>query len=197
MRVISTTLRLILLSSLSACATIVSGTSQRVVIDTVPEGAQCGVSQNGMPIGQVSSTPGSVQVQKSSGMVQINCTKAGYQSAQNLQSSGVNGWVFGNILIGGLVGVIVDFASGAAYEYQPDMMLSLQGQVGGPNVAAVPYGYPNSAAPLATASLETDEAQRFEAATGRPIPASHGLIRLPPSSPNGDYTYIWPAHSSE
>ncbi len=153
-----------------------------------------------MQVGQIASTPGSVQVQKGSGTVQITCTKPGYQAAQNMQSSGVNGWVFGNILIGGLVGAVVDLASGAAYEYQPNMMLSLQGQAGGgPNVAALPYGYQNqySGAPIATASAQTDDAQRFETATGRPIPVSHGLIRLPPANPNGDYTYVWPTQNSE
>jgi hypothetical protein len=36
------------------------------------------------------------------------------------------------------------------------------------------------------------EAQRYRLATGRILPASHGLIVLPPTTPKGDETYIWP-----
>jgi len=36
------------------------------------------------------------------------------------------------------------------------------------------------------------EAERFRLATGRTLPASHGLIVLPPTTPKGDETYIWP-----
>jgi hypothetical protein len=36
------------------------------------------------------------------------------------------------------------------------------------------------------------EAERYRLATGRVLPASHGLIVLPPTTPKGDETYIWP-----
>ena len=50
----------ITLGGLAACATIVDGTSQRVSVNTTPEGASCRVLQGGMPIGFVASTPGVV-----------------------------------------------------------------------------------------------------------------------------------------
>lgn len=33
--------------------------------------------------------------------------------------------VFGNIMIGGVIGVVSDFASGAAYEYKPKVQILL------------------------------------------------------------------------
>jgi len=36
------------------------------------------------------------------------------------------------------------------------------------------------------------EAERYRVATGKSLPAAHGLIVLPPATPNGDQTYIWP-----
>ena len=36
------------------------------------------------------------------------------------------------------------------------------------------------------------EAERYQLAFGKALPASHGVIVLPPSTPNGDITYIWP-----
>jgi hypothetical protein len=44
--------------------------------------------------------------------------------------------------------------------------------------------------------LPTD-AERYRAATGRSLPAVHGLITLPPATPHGDYTYIWAASARE
>ncbi len=34
-------------------------------------------------------------------------------------------------------------------------------------------------------------AERYRAATGKALPASHGTIVLPPTTPGGDETYIW------
>jgi hypothetical protein len=46
--------------------------------------------------------------------------------------------------------------------------------------------------PAQEAAVRSDD-QRFEAATGRPLPLSHGVIVLPPSHNGGDDTYIWPS----
>jgi hypothetical protein len=35
------------------------------------------------------------------------------------------------------------------------------------------------------------DAERYRLATGKALPASHGTIVLPPSTPGGDETYIW------
>ncbi len=40
-------------------------------------------------------------------------------------------------------------------------------------------------------------AQRYMAATGRALPASHSNILLPPATPKGDYTYIWENNGPE
>jgi hypothetical protein len=44
--------------------------------------------------------------------------------------------------------------------------------------------------PYIALASQTDS-QRYFTATGRPLPAVHGLITLPPVTPKGDYTYIW------
>lgn len=47
--------------------------------------------------------------------------------------------------------------------------------------------------PAQEAALRSDD-QRFEIATGRPLPPAHGLIIVPPSQAGGDATYIWPSN---
>lgn len=188
----------VLLGTLSACATIVTGTSQSLTVDTSPEGADCQVAQAGFPVGEIPRTPGSVRIAKSSAPVEVMCTKPGFQPTQQMQGSGVNGWVFGNILIGGIIGVVVDMASGAVYHYNSNMMLALDNRGTAPTVAGFPFGYAGTA-PVGNPTFQTNQltamqtdAQRFYAATGRSLPADHGLVRLPPTTPNGDYTLIWP-----
>ena len=46
--------------------------------------------------------------------------KAGYQDDSFVITSGTSGWVWGNVLLGGLVGGVVDFASGAARKLSQD-----------------------------------------------------------------------------
>lgn len=198
----------LVLSGLTTCATLVSGTSQRVSVETEPEGAACSVLQGGMPVGFVASTPGVVRVDKSSSALEIRCTKPGYGDAQQMQASGVTAWVAGNLVIGGLVGLVIDFASGAAYHYGSNMTLAMQAGPGSfPLAAGLPTevtGAPATAIAMAPAQPGPDglrqvqayNAARFRAATGSDLPAQHGLIRLPPATPDGDYTYIWPTPSS-
>ncbi len=202
------------LGCLSACATIVSGTSQRLTVNSVPEGASCRVLQGGMPVGFVAATPGTVQIPKGSAAVQISCAKPGYPVGEASEGAGLDGWVFGNIVIGGLVGIVIDMASGAVYHYHPDMMVALgePGQPGYPMASGLPrVGYANAgfmAPDFGTgAGFTADQGsrraladvneRRFEAATGRALPADHGMVLLPPATPEGDPTYIWPRSSND
>lgn len=189
-----------LLASLSACATIFTGTTQQIAIDSVPEGASCKVLQGGAPVASVVSTPDTVRIEKSSAAIQVSCSKRGYHSADLTEVSGVNGWLFGNLAIGGVVGIVIDFSTGAAYRYTPSLSLSLDQQPGGPQIGyRQPYGYtPDYAGPpVGETAAAQSEAERFRAATGRTLPAEHGLILLPPATPGGDPTYIWPTSHME
>ncbi len=49
--------------------------------------------------------------------ITLLCTKENFQSASSVTPSSTKGMVFGNILLGGLIGMGVDVATGAAYDY--------------------------------------------------------------------------------
>jgi hypothetical protein len=110
---------------LPGCATIFEGTSQSVSISTDPAGADCMIERNGTRIGQVNPTPGSIHVDKSKNDLSVLCTHAGYQPATVAQSPKFQGTTFGNILFGGLIGVAVDAASGANFQYPTEVRVSL------------------------------------------------------------------------
>lgn len=110
---------------LSACATIVNGSSQTVTLSTTPPAATCTVDRVGARIGAVALTPGSVRLDKSKNDLSVTCSKPGFQTATVTKAPSFGGATFGNILLGGVVGVVVDAASGANYEYPADIRLEL------------------------------------------------------------------------
>lgn len=116
---------LVPLAFLSACATIVNGSSQTVTVSTAPSGATCIVDRMGARIGAVPQTPGSLRVDKSKHDLSVTCSKPGFQTAAVTRSSSFGAMTFGNLIAGGAVGFIVDAASGASFEYPSDIRLDL------------------------------------------------------------------------
>jgi hypothetical protein len=135
---------LVFAAVLPACATVVEGTSDTVTVSTTPAGATCTIDRNGERVGAVPITPGSVRIDKSRHDLTVTCTKEGYQTASVTTSPTFTGTTFGNILVGGLVGVAVDIASGANNRYPSEVRLELAEN---PRPAAPPP-------PLATEPVE-------------------------------------------
>jgi hypothetical protein len=101
----------------SGCATITQGTSQPLTINTDPTGAICSVRKDDKEVGVVNPTPGTVQVEKGWGPLSVACKKEGHIDEEARHDSEVQGWTFGNILIGGLIGFALDAMSGAMRKY--------------------------------------------------------------------------------
>jgi len=79
----------------------------------------------GTRVGAISATPGSVRLDKSKNDLAVTCSKEGYQTATVSHASSFNGTTFGNIIAGGVIGVIVDAASGANFNYPDDIRLDM------------------------------------------------------------------------
>jgi len=62
------------------------------------------------------TTPGSVVVSKSTSDMLVVCKKDVYKGSSKFESKS-NGGVWGNILVGGLIGYAVDSSSGAGFDY--------------------------------------------------------------------------------
>jgi hypothetical protein len=102
--------------AVSGCATIVTGTSQSVAITTPPTtGAECVLS--GKEGNRTVVSPGATRVEKSKEDIAVHCSKPGWQDAEATIPSHFQGWTFGNIAIGGLIGAGVDAATGAMHKY--------------------------------------------------------------------------------
>ncbi|HLB42382.1 MAG TPA: hypothetical protein VJN02_05965 [Gammaproteobacteria bacterium] len=113
-------------TALTGCASIISGTKQSVSVNTEPtRGAMCSL-ENNKGRWFINSTPGSVTVNRSFNDLQINCEKPGYKPALKMVGSKTKAVVFGNAIIGGVIGAGIDMADGAAYEYPEDIYLPMR-----------------------------------------------------------------------
>ena len=113
LRILFTSLMLVL--TISGCATIVDGTSQPVTFNSEPNRAKIAI--NGVPVGV---TPLTIQVKRAKNTI-IEAKKDGYEPQQISLQTKVNTYFWGNILCGGFLGSTTDFASDAMVEYSPNM----------------------------------------------------------------------------
>ncbi|MGC2856447.1 lipoprotein [Novispirillum sp. DQ9] len=111
--------------SLSACSTIVEGTTQNVTVMSEPAGAACELKGKNGTVAVVNPTPGSIQVPKSSDNISVLCKKEGYQTGAGTLASSFEGMTFGNIIFGGVIGVAVDASSGAMNKYPASLTVLL------------------------------------------------------------------------
>ncbi len=110
---------------LGGCAAIVSGSHQEVTVNTTPAGADCSLDRDGISVGRIQGAPAATTIEKTKADLKIVCNKEGYQEATYIEKSGLDGWVFGNILIGGLIGLGIDMASGSWNKYDSPVNVTL------------------------------------------------------------------------
>lgn len=109
----------------AGCATVTTGGFQTISITTVPEGADCRFSRGGAVFARVNPTPGSILVGKESSGISVVCTKNGYEDMAGTTASEFQPMTFGNIILGGLIGVVVDASSGAMMKYPEAVTFTL------------------------------------------------------------------------
>ena len=101
-------------------------------------------------IGTVSPTPGSITVKRAGDSIRVICSKNGYRDATYLNKPGLNAATLGNVILGGLVGLAVDAASGANNKYEEVMTIRLE-----PASAGEPGPEPGSTAAEAPRQSES------------------------------------------
>lgn len=107
---------------LASCATIVSKTSYPVNITSNPSGYDVTVKDRNGEVVHRGTTPANVTLSSRGGFFKpasytLEFGKRGKVSQTVHLSAGMDGWYFGNLLIGGLLGmVVVDPATGAMWK---------------------------------------------------------------------------------
>lgn len=102
---------------LTSCATIIHGRSQEVPVTSEPASAKVTV----FPGGQTIETPGSFILNRNTPVYTLRFEREGYETKEVELRKNLDGWVFGNLLFLGwaIIGIPVDFISGAAFRLTP------------------------------------------------------------------------------
>ena len=115
-RILSVAVAVGVAASLAACGTIMHGTSQDIGISSSPTNAQ--VTVDSQPAGQ---TPYVAKLSRKKNHI-ISLNVPGYERADLTVTRGTSGWVWGNLVFGGLIGLGVDAVSGGLYKLTPDQL---------------------------------------------------------------------------
>jgi hypothetical protein len=119
---------------LSACATIVQGSDQRVAFETQPPGATVNAEM------QTCTTPCSLRLKRNHN-VEARIAKPGYEPETVNIRYELHPWILGNIVFLplALVGGVVDIVSGAGFQlYPPYVLVPLRGEPIEPGAAPAP-----------------------------------------------------------
>ena len=125
----------------TGCATVVTrgGQDQKVTILSDTPGATLVVD------GQATGTaPGTVELTRNREHT-VQVVAPGYEPAQVTVRRRLNPWVFGNLLIGGPIGLVIDVISDSTHTLSPDTqkvtLRPLAGAATVPTPATLPPGY--------------------------------------------------------
>ncbi len=125
----------------TGCATVVTrgGKDQKVTILSDTPGATLVV--DGQPTG---AAPGTVALARKSEH-KIEVVAPGYETAQVTVRRRLNPWLFGNLIIGGPIGLVIDVVSDSTHSLTPDeQKVTLRPLPATAAPAALPPGYPPS-----------------------------------------------------
>ena len=118
---------------LSGCATIVHlGGNEELNVSSEPAGAKVVIdgTERGL-------TPLATKVERKKDHAVV-LTKEGFEENQSRVESHLSWWVAGNVILGGLVGILVDVLSGGGYTIEPDAVAVTLKPIEGVAASAAP-----------------------------------------------------------
>ncbi len=135
MKKIKQIITLIIIATLmSGCASIVSNSTWPVAIQSIPEAAKFTIrNQKGVKV-HTGTTPVTIGLSSGAGYFDgekytLQFTKAGFQEKNTTLDTSLNGWYFGNLAFGGLIGMlIVDPSTGAMFRLPENFSTDLTAQ---------------------------------------------------------------------
>lgn len=112
--------------SVTGCATIVHSGPREIPVESVPPGAKVSIYDRDNHLFETNTTPFTASLKPSAGYFKAQSYRLifempGYSNSEVDLSADVSGWYFGNLLFGGLIGMLaVDPATGAMYNLEPE-----------------------------------------------------------------------------
>lgn len=122
---------ILLLLSLSGCATIFSGTTQKLNIKVVDAntqerltGASCTIRNDDGNVYAIHSNPGTVEVSRNGGELDFTCGKEGYRQGVVMTGNSFNKTTLVNIIF--WPGFLVDAATGSHKKYPTHFVVTME-----------------------------------------------------------------------
>ncbi|TXK59802.1 PEGA domain-containing protein [Alkalisalibacterium limincola] len=170
---------------LTGCATVTRGTTETFVVTTEPAGALVRLST-----GETCVTPCAIEKRRKHGF-EVEIEREGYEPVvtsilPQISGAGATGMA-GNVLIGGVVGLVVDASTGASKDLRPNplavTLVGLPAREGGPG--SVAGASPEQADVVAVPGVsEQDPSSGSAEAVGPPSsPRNRADIMRVPSRP--------------
>lgn len=151
----------------SGCATIISGSSQKIPIASNPSGAT--VTIDSLPAG---TTPLVADLSRKR-LHRLKIELPGYFPYEEIISQQVNSVVFANILLGGIIGAGVDIATGASNNLTPDGVRAELRKMGAGDSIATPTSTPFANERFFNAPFDSVWAASLDAVTGAALPLKY------------------------
>lgn len=114
------------------CASIVHGSKQAVDFTSQPSGARItidgkeyGVTPQSISLERVGRLKGEAPGKKE---YSVKIELDGYLPYEMKLKREVDGWFFGNLLLGGVIGMVIDAADGAMYKLNPNQVVAMLGK---------------------------------------------------------------------
>lgn len=114
-----------MLASLTGCASIISGRHVDIPINSTPSGANVSVRNSDGELVAQAVTPARVSLKRGRGVLRrppkyiATIDKPGYETQSVQLNPSVNPWIAGNLVLGGVIGLAADSATGAMWRFSP------------------------------------------------------------------------------
>ena len=115
----------------ASCSSIVSKSDYSVVVNSSPIGAEYSIINKTGNVVSKGVTPATVTLKASDGYFSgekytIKLKKSGFSDKTHVMDTNLDGWFFGNLLFGGVIGMlIIDPITGAMYKLPERVDISL------------------------------------------------------------------------
>lgn len=118
MKKVAFLLVLLLAVLIIGCATIISGTKQDISVNSTPASASVTVKTVGGVGVFTGTTPATCKLERKREYI-VYVRLDGFQEQQIQVSHSFNAWVVGNLVCGGVLGLVIDAVTGAMWNLEP------------------------------------------------------------------------------
>lgn len=175
----------------SGCASVTGSTTQNVSVQAREhvgadvKGAVCELSNSKGK--WFVTTPGSVMIHRSNDDMQVLCSKEGYESGRSSVVSVTKGEMFGNIILGGVIGAVIDHNNGSGYEYPEFIQVLMRAFSRSDSPMSANQPAPQGAAALSAVALSAVSSTPNQAAVQRePLRQERSRFEPEKSAPRRD-----------